>query len=352
MMQSWYHSRSASRNRWDGLVERLSARVARILPAQLTDLARHRAIPGERFGLDAAVLNSLQEQIAVIDRDGVIVGVNRAWRSFAENNGLCTQGCWDGVNYLQVLAGAAAGGDELAEAAHDGMMAVVRGEQDAFYCEYPCHSPDEQRWFLMRFTPLDGSAERFVVSHHNITLRKQAEEKAEAMALHDELTGLANRRYFNLFLRQELRRSLRDATPVSLVALDVDHFKQYNDQYGHLAGDECLADVGGVLGGFARRPGDLAVRMGGDEFALILGNTNAVQSEQIARELLTAINDLNTASGRARTISVSVGVASLVQDENADEDFLLNEADRAMYSAKQAGRNCLYHVDQLIDKQA
>lgn len=351
MQQSWYHNRSVFRSRWVGLVELLSARLARALPQPLAGLI-DRALPGDRQGLAAAVLDSLQDQIAVIDDGGTIVAVNRAWRRFAENNGLCTQGSWEGVNYLYVLTGAAAGGDELADEARRGMMGVIRGERDAFYCEYPCHSPDVQRWFMMRFTPLEGCEKRFVVSHHDITLRKQAEEKAETMALHDALTGLANRRYFNLFLDQELRRSLRDGTPVSLVAVDVDHFKQYNDQYGHIAGDECLADIGGVLARFARRPGDLAVRMGGDEFALILGNTDSVQSHKIARELLNAINELNRDSGRARTISVSVGVASRIQDESCDEDFLLHEADRAMYSAKQAGRNRLYHVDELTDKSA
>lgn len=359
MLPPLYDHRQLLRNRRTGLAQALrslSAQVVRVVPIAkvpgLAELWRDHEIRREHGGLDTAVLNSLQEQIAVMDADGTIVDVNRAWRAFAEDNGLCVRGSWEGVNYMGVLSSSAAGGDELARQAEVGMQAVLRGEQDSFYCEYPCHSPDEQRWFLMRFTPLHGCDELFVVSHHDITLRKETEERAEAMALHDELTGLANRRYFNLFLRQQLRRSLRDTTPVSLVAVDVDHFKQYNDEYGHVAGDQCLADIGRVLAGFARRPADLAVRMGGDEFALILGDTNTVQSEQIAGALLSAINELNRDSGRAPTIGVSVGIASLIQDENLDEDFLLNEADRAMYYAKQAGRNRFCHADQLVDKPA
>ena len=90
--------------------------------------------------------------------------------------------------------------------------------------------------------------------------------------MHDPLTGLANRRYFNLFLNRELRRSIRNRSAVSLIELDVDYFKDYNDEFRHLVGDQCLINVGQALLTFSRRPSDLAARLGGDEFALILGD--------------------------------------------------------------------------------
>jgi diguanylate cyclase (GGDEF)-like protein len=356
MLQSFHVNAGLFRSRRTALAQSLQTlpvRMTRALPGpgNLVNLLR-RAIPRARTELDSDVLHSLEEQIAVLDAQGVIMMVNRAWRRFAERNGLCTQQDWRGVSYLEVLSAAAASGDESAAEAERGMLGVIRGEQESFYYEYPCHSPEEQRWFLMRFTRLHGHPDRFVVSHHDITLRKQAEEKAEAMALHDELTGLANRRYFNLFFQQEMRRGMREGRPVSLVVLDVDHFKQYNDQYGHIAGDQCLADIGRLLARFARRPGDLAVRMGGDEFALILGDTGTSESEQIAWALLDAVRKYNDDAERTPTLAVSVGAATAVPDDSFSEDALISEADRAMYYAKRTGRNRFHHAQHQLDQQA
>ena len=302
----------------------------------------------DRPALHTLVVNSLEEQIAVIDEAGVILDVNLAWTEFGAENGLSSRYGWVGRNYLEVLSASAAAGDDLAGEAARGIQEVVSGKRTSFYYEYPCHSPHEKRWFIMRVTRLkDDSRRLFVISHQNITARKLAEERAEHLAMHDALTELANRRYFNLFLSNEMRRSIRSRSPISLLEIDVDHFKDYNDALGHLAGDRCLASVGRALRVFARRPGDLAARLGGDEFALILGGADAAEAQKIGQAVLAAVDELKMAFGKSRQVSVSVGLASLVPDEHHDEYFLLQEADKALYRAKVSGRNRVVQADAL-----
>ena len=303
--------------------------------------------------LHTLVINSLEEQIAVIDHEGNIVDVNSAWNNFGVENGLSPKFACAGCNYLNVLSASAASDDSFADEAKQGILDVIRGKQASFYFEYPCHSPDEKRWFMMRVTRLkDNSRRLFVISHHNITPRKLAEERAERLAMYDSLTGLANRRYFNQFLNREFHRSIRNRSAISLVEVDVDHFKEYNDELGHLTGDQCLVNVGQALLAFSHRPSDLAARLGGDEFALILGDTNSVGSQKIAEAVLKAITDLRMVFGESRLITVSVGVASLIPYEHQNEDYLLQEADKALYRAKSAGRNRVVHAQPIADKHA
>ena len=200
---------------------------------------------------------------------------------------------------------------------------------------------------MMRVTCLKDDARRFyVISHHNITQRKLAEEQAEYLAMHDPLTGLANRRYFTQILAREMRRSIRDQSTISLIAVDVDYFKDYNDELGHLAGDHCLANVAQTLLAFSRRPEDLAVRLGGDEFALLLGDADFAESQKVADAVLKAINDLRMVFGESRQVTASVGVASVIPQKQ-NEGFLLQEADKALYRAKLAGRNRVVHMHSL-----
>lgn len=298
----------------------------------------------DRGDLHTMVLNSLDEQIAVIDKAGMIVDVNSAWINFGVENGLSSEFSSVGSNYLEVLQISVASGDILAAEAIQGIADVFCGKRISFYLEYPCHCPEEKRWFLMRVTGLkDSSGNLFVISHHNITERKLAEEKVKYLALHDSLTGLANRRHFNEFLNNEMRRSIRTRSAISLIMVDVDHFKGYNDALGHLAGDECLVEVGQVLLAFSHRPGDLAARLGGDEFALILGDTDAISTQEIAEEIIKAVNDLDMTFGNSGRITVSLGAVSVFPDMDQTEKFLLEEADKALYRAKSAGRNCVVY---------
>lgn len=296
--------------------------------------------------LHTLVFHSLEDQIAVIDQAGNILEVNLAWQNFGVENGLSSGYTCTGHNYLETLSDSSAAGDSLSGQALQGISGVLTGKQAVFCFEYPCHSPDEKRWFTMRVTALHGDEADglFVISHHNVTQRKLAEERVEQLAMQDPLTGLGNRRAFQLFLSREMRSSLRNQTPIGLALLDVDCFKSYNDEFGHAAGDQCLINVGQILLSHARRSGDHAARIGGDEFALILENTGLEVVREIAKSVLKAINDLKMVFGDSKQVTVSIGVLSVVPNEQQDEDFLFQEADKALYRAKSAGRNQVVQV--------
>ncbi len=293
---------------------------------------------GEHAQSLAALLNSLEDQISVIDRNGVIHYTNLAWDLFAEQNGMPKGYNWLGVNYMGACNGEA---EPSAVAAVEGILRVIRHQQDKFYLEYPCHSPDTQRWFMMRVAPVLGlDAEFFSVAHINITERKLLELEVANLSLHDPLTGLANRRLFNSFLHNEWRRSMREQTPLSLIMLDLDNFKACNDHLGHQMGDGSLQLVGHLLQSFCQRPADLPCRFGGDEFALILGNTDRDAAQRIGEEIRQAINDLDIVVADNIQLSASIGIATYTADQPLEgEVALLAAADAALYSAKGAGKN-------------
>ena len=166
-------------------------------------------------------------------------------------------------------------------------------------------------------------------------------------ALVDELTGIANRRRFDEVLEQRWRHALRDRSPLLLVLIDVDLFKQYNDHYGHAAGDDCLKRIAGVLHATFSQSGELAARIGGEEFALLLPGGN-VQAR--ALRLLQGVRNLNLAHACSSTgawVSVSAGAIETVPSPDASGRALLEAADQLLYQAKHAGRaRCVYSTLQ------
>jgi diguanylate cyclase (GGDEF)-like protein/PAS domain S-box-containing protein len=299
----------------------------------------------DQNALHALIINSLEEQIAVIDKTGTIIYVNPAWEKFGAENGFAAENSGLASNYLEVLKSSIADGDDLASEVAQGISDVVNNKRESFHFEYPCHSPGEQRWFMMRIAHAkDESRELFVISHNDITLRKLAEMRAEHLALHDPLTGLANRRYFSQFLNEEIRRCVRYQLPVSLIEVDVDHFKELNDELGHLAGDECLVRISQILQDHSCRAGDMAARLGGDEFALILGDTDSDGAQLIAESILKKVNDLQIFFAGSKQITVSLGVATTIAHEQLKTEHLLQESDKALYEAKSAGRNQIMHA--------
>ena len=178
-------------------------------------------------------------------------------------------------------------------------------------------------------------------------LRQQLEEnrrlqdELRALTIIDPLTGLHNRRHFDIVCATEWERARRDHRPLTVLFIDVDFFKSYNDFHGHRAGDDCLAAVGKAVGQSMQRPADLAARYGGDEFVVLLPDTYTDGALDVARRVLAAIAALDiphSASPFGRVTS-SIGVAQLVPGPNHTFQELLERADRALYGAKQAGRN-------------
>lgn len=164
----------------------------------------------------------------------------------------------------------------------------------------------------------------------------------ERLSLHDGLTGIPNRRAFDAFLDRTWRLGARSNGSVSLIMVDVDLFKPYNDHFGHPAGDRCLGLVARAIAVEARRPTDLGARIGGEEFALVLGDTSLEQAFRVAANLHAAIARLDLPHPRSEImarITVSLGVAACVPGPGSEPQALIQEADDALYAAKQAGRN-------------
>jgi len=167
-----------------------------------------------------------------------------------------------------------------------------------------------------------------------------SKERLERISLTDGLTKLANRRHFDQFLEQEWARAMRQNRPLSLVMLDIDYFKSYNDCYGHPAGDECLKQVAHILQGVVRRPTDMLARYGGEEFAIVLPDTS--NGGMIAEACRAAIEKgamQHRLSDVSNRVTISAGVCSLIPDESNSLDDLKQQADGALYRAKRAGRN-------------
>lgn len=175
-----------------------------------------------------------------------------------------------------------------------------------------------------------------------IAIREQAEAKLLALTRIDGLTGIANRRYFDECLKAECRRAERDSYKLSLLMIDIDSFKSFNDTNGHVAGDDCLKQVANVLKKAAQRSGELAARVGGEEFAILLpGSTNeeaAKRAEFVQLSLRKiAIPHNSTIVSDCDIVTVSIGVASFVKGWEMTD--LVQAADQALYKAKSSGRN-------------
>lgn len=183
----------------------------------------------------------------------------------------------------------------------------------------------------------------------DISERKKMEEellslnrKLEAMTLQDGLTGVANRRLFDQAMNSEWFRSMRDRQPLSLIVLDIDHFKQYNDHYGHLAGDDCLTKVAQELNKIPLRSTDLFARYGGEEFVLLLPKADKDSAIEIAEKCRKVVQKLaipHEKSGSGDTVTISLGVATVIPAQGAEPTSLFEEADRLLYRAKELGRN-------------
>jgi diguanylate cyclase (GGDEF)-like protein/PAS domain S-box-containing protein len=231
----------------------------------------------------------------------------------------------------------------------------------------------EKRSFLVKWTLVSGlesNLSRMLVSLLDLTERmraerktKKAKEEAEAarqelkrineqlqkankdlqkQTLIDGLTGIANRRYFDQVLDEEWRRAMRTNEPLSFILGDIDHFKRFNDFYGHQEGDECLRQIAEALNRLARRPGDLVARYGGEEFGIILSHTSARDAYLLAEKARMAVLNLKLAhnpSDVSEFVTLSLGVASIVPERTTSPQTLIEAADQALYRAKSGGRN-------------
>ena len=200
---------------------------------------------------------------------------------------------------------------------------------------------------------VNGEIDGAVAISRDVTEQKGLAERLETLATEDGLTGLANRRLFDERVLQEWSRGSRERASLGLLLVDLDHFKKYNDEYGHPAGDACLRIVAGVLAAEAQRPADLAARYGGEEFAMLLPNTDAAGCERIAERVRRALRAAaiphapNQPSGLV-TASIGGAICRLGVERSAGPAVLIEAADRALYAAKAAGRDRLVMAGELL----
>jgi diguanylate cyclase (GGDEF)-like protein/PAS domain S-box-containing protein len=211
--------------------------------------------------------------------------------------------------------------------------------QSLVVIEYPMTLQGERRFFEARFLPLLDN--QVIVVVRNITERKHLEDMLQLMSRSDGLTGIANRRLFDERLHSEWMRAARYSRPLSLIMCDVDYFKEYNDTYGHLLGDDCLKQVANVLHNAAKRASDLPARYGGDEFAVILPDIETEGAALLAEETRSGVEKLRIENNNSpfMNVTISAGVATLYPSPNASPVDLIAASDKALYAAKKNGHN-------------
>lgn len=279
-----------------------------------------------------SVLDSLSEQVAVIDVSGKIIMVNGAWQQAGFAGGLPQDTRFVGVNYLDICRAASYEGLTDAQGSYQGLRNVLDGISASFSTEYACATPEGERWFLMNATPFSGSNGGAVILHMDITARKVQEAKIHRLAHHDELTGAANRRHFYEVAQDTLVRAAQGGGVFSLLYLDLDDFKGVNDRYGHACGDALLKLVSTRLQGLLRG-GDLLARFGGDEFVLLLKGVSAAEAAGVTARCRAALSDPFVIDGRQLSGLGSLGVVSYPK-HGTTIDELLRHADAAMYREK------------------
>ncbi len=229
------------------------------------------------------------------------------------------------------------------------VRAHFRGDLDEVKLEFRIiHRSGDPIWVQTNCNTVfdnNGRATDIIFTMREISERKQLEIELERLARSDGLTGLANRRAFDETLEQEWRRAMRESTELSLLLIDADYFKSFNDANGHQVGDDCLRTLAGTMRDTFKRAGDLAARYGGEEFCVILPRTGQAEAAKIAEELRRAIEALRLPHANSLVsdvVTVSVGVATAMAACGGSINMpagLLAAADTALYKAKAGGRN-------------
>jgi diguanylate cyclase (GGDEF)-like protein len=202
---------------------------------------------------------------------------------------------------------------------------------------------------VLLFTNVIGAIVCYSLERANRTNFLESQLLMET-ARRDGLTGIANRRTFDEHVDRVWAQALREGMPLTLLLIDIDHFKAYNDRFGHQAGDECLRRVAWSLSENARRPLDIAARYGGEEFALVLYDATRSHAELVARQIQAGIEALDianpTPSSSAKRLTVSIGIACVIPTNNRSHYGFIQLADEALYAAKERGRNCIVIMDK------
>ncbi|MFW2373019.1 MAG: GGDEF domain-containing protein [Gammaproteobacteria bacterium] len=196
----------------------------------------------------------------------------------------------------------------------------------------------ESRWMMTSFIFIVS----ILISLFMLRRSDRRYSDAKQLSTMDGVSGIYNRRYFDMVLEDEWRRSMREYTPISLIMIDIDFFKAYNDRFGHLLGDTCLFSVASILGGQLKRAADFIARYGGEEFVILLPKTNLEYARKMAEHLRQALQESQLQAGNEDVspwLTVSIGVASTIAQAEQSSSALVRAADQCLYQSKSQGRN-------------
>jgi diguanylate cyclase (GGDEF)-like protein len=297
-------------------------------------LMEHLVVPTFVLGADSKVLiwNKACERLTGVSSDEV-VGTSEHWRAFYSDQRPCLSDLLLRRRFNEIRALYESGGNY-------GLSDFGVSAEDW------CVMPRVGRRLYLAFDagPIysdSGELIAVVETLRDITAQKRAQMDLEALATRDGLTGLANRRSFDVKFGEEARRATRDLLPLSLLMIDVDYFKLYNDSQGHQRGDECLRAIAHRIAETLWRETDFAARYGGEEFTVVMPNTPLSGAMLIAERLRNAIEELNiehAASLAAGVVTLSIG-GVVGRGRDLDPERLIAAADAALYFAKRSGRN-------------
>ena len=311
------------------------------------DVTEHRQMVAEleyNRNMLSYALTEMSDGLAMFDENGTLVFCNDQFRfSFPGS----VEAIKPGVHYRDIIRAVGRSGDEIGmpEDPDDDFMDNIFNSLSVGGGREIQRS--DGRWLRMKGR---ATAEKTtIVTVTDVTEMKVAHEalvtltgQLKSLAMTDGLTGLINRREFDVALHKALRQGDRSGSPVSVLLIDVDHFKSYNDIYGHLAGDDCLRALSRCFRQVARRPEDVIARYGGEEFVFILPDADAVGAEIVAEALRERLKDMalpHSGNEKGR-VTVSIGIATCdAGDDRRSETELLRRADEALYAAKHAGRD-------------
>lgn len=261
---------------------------------------------------------------------------------------------------------------EEARKYHEDDLAVLESGTARLDIEEPWQAADGLHWVNTSKIPLlddAGVIQGIIGISMDITERKKADlliqelvrqleaekDKAIQSSMTDGLTGISNRRYFDETLGKELFRLKRSGSPLALIMIDIDHFKKYNDHYGHVAGDDCLKLVAETIRSNIGRAPDFAARYGGEEFTVVMPDTDIKGALIVAERLRTSIESLgipHEESGTAAHVTISLGVASVYPETIDSPEQLVQLVDEALYEAKKSGRNRMATANKAIITEA
>lgn len=298
------------------------------------NLMQHLVVP--TFVLDAEcnvlIWNKACERLTGVPAAEVI-GTREHWRAFYDSPRPCladlvAQGRMEEVQALYF--------------AHDDSTGLSFGVHAENWCVMPCLGTE--LYLAIDAGPIydgDGNLLAVIETLRDMTDHRRAQTALEQLATRDGLTGIANRRSFDEKLGNEWKRERRDLRTLSLLMIDVDHFKRYNDTYGHQAGDRCLQQIAKVLEEVVYRPGDLVARYGGEEFAVILTATDARGAGIVANRILDRVAELAMphGGGEGGRVTLSIGISTSLPEPDMTREGLIAAADGALYKAKHEGRN-------------